>query len=138
MTNGGMWASPIDADELGNIEATGTTCSKSSVAGAGAIYSTAIYGPDMEAYFTIASTATTGTFHLYIRLTDVNLLSPLGAEGIGVAIDEAADTLQLVRLDNGSHNPMSAAVSQETAIGDVVLLRAVDEGIVARLLSGRQ
>ena len=129
MTNGGIWDGPIDADELGTLEATGTTCSKSSVTGAGSVYSTALYGPDMEAYLTIGSTATTGALHLYVRLTDVELLSPLGAEGIGAAIDEAADTLQLVRLDNGTHTAISALVTQETSTGDIVLLRAFDETI---------
>ena len=97
LSNGGLWLRPIDADEAGVLEATGTTCSKTAAAGAGSIYTNIDYGPDMEAYVVVGSVASSGAFHLYMRLTDVNLLSPSGAEGIGAAIDEAADTMQLVR-----------------------------------------
>ena len=125
LDNSGLWSQKINSAHAGTMEANGTEC-KAVADNSSSVYSTVSYGPNVEAYIIMGTSTTTGLIQFYVRLTDVGTTSP---DGIGLQINEAADTLTLVRVDNGTHNSIGGTVNQEVSAGDIIVLRAIDESI---------
>ena len=126
LDNSGLWSQKINSAQAGTMEANGTVC-KSVANNSSTVYTTTnIYDQDSEAYVEIGAPGTAGLINVYIRLSDVGTTGP---DGIGMEIDRAANTMRLVRNDNGTHNTIGPSVSQAVAATDIVLLRGIGENI---------
>ena len=126
LDNSGLWSQKINSGQAGTMEANGTVC-KAVANNSSTVYTTTnIYDQDSEAYVEIGAPGTAGLINVYIRLSDVGTTGP---DGIGMEIDRAANTMRLVRNDNGVHNTIGPSVSQAVAATDIVLLRGIGENI---------
>ena len=126
LDNSGLWSQKINSAQAGTMEANGTVC-KSVANNSSTVYTTTTtYAINSEAYVEIGAPGSTGLIDWYIRLSDAGTTGP---DGIGAEIDRAANTMRLVRNDNGIHNTIGPAVTQAVAATDIVLLRGIGANI---------
>ena len=120
------WSQKIDSDQAGTMEANGTVCKSVANNGSTVYTTTTTYAINSEAYVEIGAPGSTGLIDWYIRLSSAGTTTP---DGIGAEIDRAANTMRLVRNDNGVHNTIGPAVSQAVAATDIILLRGIGANI---------
>ncbi|MFA6039895.1 MAG: hypothetical protein WC733_00145 [Methylophilus sp.] len=112
--------------EIQSNAATGT------VAGNCANALTTAYGPNCEAYVTVATPASAGqVVFLIARSVQETSLATVDGYLLRYSASAGTDTLTIQRIDNGAQTSLGAAFNQEISAGDSIGIEIVDSTLTA-------
>lgn len=125
------WSGPI-ATGIDQLRRVSNQLAPDSTNYCGSWYDVSTFGPDCEAYLTIAAKyGVNNALYLYARATSVGTA---GIDGYVLQLNEVAagtDTLALYRVDNWGLTQITTLVNQEVSVGDKIGIRCMGSRIEA-------
>lgn len=122
---------------LGEWQVTGNQCTANITLGFCENYWNTSFNADMEAYATMATRPADGeSFSLFVRVVDIGGVNPDGYNIRFVRDDADSDTLEILRVDDGSGATLGAVVNQDLSDGDSIGIRAIGDRFEAWINTG--
>ena len=118
------------------LQVVSNACTTSGAGLNSSYWNTIFTGADCEAYVTIASDpASNRSMYVYVRLTDIGSGT---TDGYAIKFNKLSgtDTLQLIRVDNGSETVLGANFTQELTAGNKFGIEIVGSTLTAYVDTG--
>ena len=118
------------------LQVVSNACTTSGAGLNSSYWNTIFTGADCEAYVTIASDpASNRSMYVYVRLTDIGSGT---TDGYAIKFNKLSgtDTLQLIRVDNGSETVLGANFTQELTAGNKFGIEIVGSTLTAYVNTG--
>lgn len=118
LSDGGNWTNPLifgnsQINTISNTVAQGSSTSNS------AYRSNTTYGPNSEAYITLAGKSGNNLVAVYARMANPNSSGASDGYDVSIAISGSTDTMRVGRIDNDGRTIIASA-SQEVSAGDSI------------------